>query len=466
MLNYRVFPAYAASALLLVLIVAAPIPFGSNRDWAWGPASFLVGVALVLLGIALLGLKASAVPYSVSIKISVGGMAVVLAWGLMQATPWGVSYSLAPLLSSAAAALGHAVSYRGAIDVERALTDAMRLATYAGVFWLAAHLARERRCAEAICGAVIVSALIITFYGWAIAVAAHSCMVLFVEKLPLDGGRTCAFSGTFINPNNYADFASLAALVCLAQVQELFLQSNSLNQGARARWRARLMVAGSRGALYVAALVVLVGGIVLSGSRSGTLSFLVAIAVMMILTVVMRRGARSSFSGIIISLGLFIVVPLIASSEHVVRRFVGLIDQGDPDRMRLLYLAFDLITSSPWTGFGLGSFEPLYSIFQPVGLMLSFDKAHNVYLETMADVGIPVAILAIAAVGAPAARCVLGLRDRRRDTQFAAAAFGATVLVALHSLVDFGVQIPAVAVAFAAILGTGWAQSWSSRLKT
>ena len=42
---------------------------------------------------------------------------------------------------------------------------------------------------------------------------------------------------------------------------------------------------------------------------------------------------------------------------------------------------------------------------------------------------------------------------RRRDQVFALAAVGATVLVALHALVDFSLQIPAVAVTFAALLG-------------
>lgn len=465
MSTYRDFPAYVAAALLLALIVVVPIPLGSNRDWAWSPVSLVTGIALVSMGIALLTRKEGSVPYSPSIRISVVGMSVVLAWGLFQATSWGLSYSLTPVLSGTAAALGQTLPGHGAIDPERALSNAMRLATYGGVFWLAAHLGRERRHAAAISGAVIVSALIVTFYGWVIAVTARSCLVLFIEKLPLDGGPTCVMSATFVNPNNYADFASLAALVCLAQLQELVLQSDSSGRGTRARWRAMLMMVGGRGALYLAALVVLVGGIVLSASRSGILSFLAAVAAMTILTAMMRRGRRRNLTGTLIGLGLFIVVPLIASGEHVVRRFLGLVDQGDPDRLHLLDLTLNLISSSPWTGWGLGSFAPLYSVFQPIGLVLSFDQAHNVYLETAADVGIPVAILAVAAVAAPAVRCVLGLRERRRDTQFAAAAFGSAILLALHSLVDFGLQIPAVAVVFAAILGAGWGQSWSSRLK-
>jgi O-antigen ligase len=111
----------------------------------------------------------------------------------------------------------------------------------------------------------------------------------------------------------------------------------------------------------------------------------------------------------------------------------------------------------------MGSFESLYSVFQPTSLYLSFDKAHNTYLENALDLGIPISLAIVLAVAAPALRCLRGLRERSRDAHFCAAAVGATVLIALHSTVDFGIQIPAVAVAFSAILGVGWAQSWSSR---
>jgi hypothetical protein len=43
------------------------------------------------------------------------------------------------------------------------------------------------------------------------------------------------------------------------------------------------------------------------------------------------------------------------------------------------------------------------------------------------------------------------------------AAAGCAVIAAGHSLVDFSLQIPAVAIVFAAVLGVGVRQSFSSR---
>ena len=55
--------------------------------------------------------------------------------------------------------------------------------------------------------------------------------------------------------------------------------------------------------------------------------------------------------------------------------------------------------------------------------------------------------------------CVRGVFRRRRDRVYAVAAVGATLLVGLHALVDFSIQIPAIAMFYTAILATGCAQA-------
>ncbi len=56
-----------------------------------------------------------------------------------------------------------------------------------------------------------------------------------------------------------------------------------------------------------------------------------------------------------------------------------------------------------------------------------------------------------------------GVRQRRRDTIYPAAGFAVSVLVGVHALVDFSVQIPAVAAVFSLLLGIAFAQSWRAR---
>ncbi|MEE8430492.1 MAG: prepilin-type N-terminal cleavage/methylation domain-containing protein [Candidatus Desulfatibia sp.] len=59
--------------------------------------------------------------------------------------------------------------------------------------------------------------------------------------------------------------------------------------------------------------------------------------------------------------------------------------------------------------------------------------------------------------------CVFGIRRRQRDWVYPSVGVAATILVVIHSLVDFSLQIPAVAITYACIMGVACAQSYSSR---
>jgi O-antigen ligase len=114
-------------------------------------------------------------------------------------------------------------------------------------------------------------------------------------------------------------------------------------------------------------------------------------------------------------------------------------------------------------GWGMNSFEEIYSVFQPAELISNYDKAHNTYLELAFDLGIPAASALVLAVVWVAWRCGIGFGTRGRDRELAALGVFVTVLLGFHSLFDFGLQIPAVACTYASMLGVAWAQSWSTR---
>jgi O-antigen ligase len=118
-----------------------------------------------------------------------------------------------------------------------------------------------------------------------------------------------------------------------------------------------------------------------------------------------------------------------------------------------------MIESAPWTGLGLGTFQDAYPLYAQKVFPFLMDKAHNDYLELAAGVGLPAAICRWIAVG------WLGLQGvfaRRGDRLFAVTGFCAVVLVAVHSAVDFSLQIPAVGQSCATLLSIGLGQSLSS----
>ncbi len=89
-------------------------------------------------------------------------------------------------------------------------------------------------------------------------------------------------------------------------------------------------------------------------------------------------------------------------------------------------------------------------------------RAHNTFLENMFEMGLPAAFCLFAAVLGLALTCLKGLVVRHRDWVYPAAGVAATVLVAVHAMVDFGLQMPAVAMVYALVMGVACAQSYSS----
>src|SRR5439155_4292628 len=109
----------------------------------------------------------------------------------------------------------------------------------------------------------------------------------------------------------------------------------------------------------------------------------------------------------------------------------------DPDpfryRREMTASAIEMAKQRPWTGFGLGAFQTVYPAYASFDLGLVVDHAHNDWAEWLAEGGVPVLLLMLAVAVAsfrPALRSGWGLGIHA---------------VFLHALVDFPLQIPAIA---------------------
>ena len=124
-----------------------------------------------------------------------------------------------------------------------------------------------------------------------------------------------------------------------------------------------------------------------------------------------------------------------------------------------------MIADAPWFGLGLGTFQDAYPLYASQVLPFVMDKAHCDYLEFAAGIGLPAAIAWWIAIAWLTLLCLRGVRVRRRNRLYPLVAVAASVLVAVHSSVDFSLQLPAVALLYATILGLGVAQALPTRNK-
>lgn len=442
---------------LLAITLVTPLPFASVPVWAWAPLSALT--ACVLAGWAILlwlgKVKLSFAPRRIAVPAIL--FALTVAWILVQMAPFTPSSWHHPIWREAAAAMKTDLPGLITVDGYRTATALTRLLWYAAIFWLALQTCREAEAARRAFNVLAAVAFAYAVYGLVIDFSGLE-MVLWTKKHAYQGSLT----STFINRNSYAAYAGLG-LICTTAVIARRLSDLGTKGDTLGVRLINLLFARNWHLLF--AWVAIMTSLILSNSRAGLVSGIVGLLGFLGAIALSRMASRRAsiwFIGIAIS----VVIGLFAISGGGGAQRLGGNDQGWNNRLALYKLTITAIEDSPILGMGFGTFSQVFQLYRTDIPQFNtlFVKAHNTYLENALELGIPAASALTLSVALLAIVCFLGVRRRRRsDVVFPAAALGASILVGLHSLIDFSLQIPGVAVTYFFILGIGCAQSWSSR---
>jgi len=448
----------AAMALLLALLVWAPLPLGSNRPWSWSLLAVATALALLLwaLGAALgTGTRPRAVW---PVALAAATTLPVWGWAWLQTLPVASFPWLSPhplWAEAQAAGIEGAVPMVG-LDAAAGRDALMRLITYGAVFWLAWRLGadaeRARRLLVTILGTIVACAgygLFVHLAGWE--------TIGWLPKTAYVGDVT----GTFVNRNSFATYANLGVVIAVALLAEPFLGARGLADVRRIAVEIVEQVV-SRRWLLVAALAMLAMASLQSHSRGGLLSLgLTLVLLLFILFLAMRPRAMTALG--VAGAGLLAGWGLLAVSGGITLERLGQIDSNydlsDAGRLTYWQISLDMVRERPWQGYGYGSFEAAFAQHRDERFGDRVDKAHDTYVEHLVELGVPATVLLYLGPLVLFGYCLRGVFTRRRERVFALVAVGATLLVGLHALVDFSLQIPAVAVTFAALLGLGVAQA-------
>jgi O-antigen ligase len=125
------------------------------------------------------------------------------------------------------------------------------------------------------------------------------------------------------------------------------------------------------------------------------------------------------------------------------------------------------ILNVPMLGHGYGTFADVFPIFrdQSVSTWGKWAQAHNTYLEVFQGLGLLFGSMLVACVIMLVLRCVKGAMARQESEEIPCVAVSVGFLLGVQALVDFSLQMQAIAITFMAVLGAGVAQSVSSRLR-
>ena len=260
---------------------------------------------------------------------------------------------------------------------------------------------------------------------------------------------------TWVNHSSAAGYLNL----CLGAAVGLTLHSlrDTVARSVETTWTQRLARCITPHSLLFGSLsVVIFAGVLASLSRGGLLSTLVGVFV--VACVMARSRWRSGVPALAVLVVLALCVTAWVGLSDVTAGRYGSLSEGAVFRDgRWPHWNDGLSAARRFAplGSGLGTYRYVYLLDERNPRGLWFQHAHNQYIETLVDAGLPGFVLLLAAIGmvAIAIRAVLSNRNNVGHYWFAIAATFALVTQVTHALTDFGLYMPANALCFAVICG-------------
>jgi O-antigen ligase len=323
--------------------------------------------------------------------------------------------------------------------------------------WLAFQALRNERRALTAARLTVIGLSILAFYG---LISTDNPNLLFYEKISYDGFAT----GPFVNRNSFATLLAMGATLSLALA--ITPQDQSTR---RSRTQSNPLkidrVIGQ--ALAFSPVLLFLSCALLTGSRMGLFVTFLGMGL-----VVLLGGRLSSVSRVkVMALGALLAIILIVvftlSFGQLTFDRLGSTGASADVRGNLYITIINMIKEAPILGHGFDSFTQSYRLFHtaPVSADLRWDQAHNTYLELWAELGLLVGSI-------PPLICLLaGVNLYRRAivsnskaAPLACAGFASIFACAIHSLVDFSLEMPTNVYLLIFITAMGLAPQAKSRI--
>lgn len=439
---------------LLLLVLLAPLPLGSNREWSWTLAA-AAAAALTLVWL-LSRLRPQAPRLAALHPLIPVLFALACAWAVVQTASWSPAPWHHPLWPLAGEALRQDLPGRVSLSAEDSWTALLRLLSYALVFFLALQIGSDRKRAQAVFGWLTLAGLVYGLFGLAAYWGGYHAEWLFGERALLPDVRS-----TFINRNHFATWQGLTILCAVAWFYQRMARPEVKPYEVPQDREAQVEAFVLRAWKPLTGLLLMAAALILTHSRGGFVATLCG--VLALLALLDRKGRRGRASSRLLAVSAMVVagIAFYLTSEVLLDR-INRTDITTEERMVVYANVNRAIGDNPALGFGYGTFADSFRLYDQNESAVHYDRAHNTWLENAFELGLPAALALYLALGGLALTCWRGVRRRHRDWVFPAAGVAASVLAGLHATVDFSLQLPAVAMLYALVMGVAVAQSYSS----
>ncbi len=414
-------------ALVPILLFAAHLTFGANQAVAaqWLTTFLALSLCAVLMSPLRSGLHdlKPVLPLAVMFVLVIA----VALWTLTPWTPDGPH----PIWAWAGIA-------PGALSVDRTATllEIVKLFGLAAVFIAGAlHGIRRDRATATLEGLI-----------WLGGAYSAISLLTFLSGAQIALGDR--LSGGFLSPNSGATVFGVLSVLGLA----LFLRAWRRQPGLGLVQKIPGLSAP------FACLALSLVCLMLTASRMRVVATLLAVAVLLVWELASEKKGRIpvAIAGVIL---LALAGALLAGGNTLLWTRVGGLD-GDVDLRSQIFAAhWDAFLASPLFGYGLGSFDPInlqIMTSETAGSFWNLRALHNVYLQWLEEAGLIGAIPMFALIGFIVLTALFrSTSGRGRTLQHGLLCANLVILV--HGLTDYALQVPSIAAFWAFLLGLQFA---------
>lgn len=307
----------------------------------------------------------------------------------------------------------------------------LMLLTYISIYYMASESVNTRKKERTIVYVIISTAIVISIIGLLKRFELNPFP--FWDYLDLSQSGYNSITGPYGNRNHMAGFLDMAIPVMMG----LFLIRE---RGIEIRL---LMITSAIFLIVIQALTL---------SRSGWIATISAL-IFMLVTLLLQKNFHKKGLLITIVVSVVIVGIFVIASTPAINRVVTLIQHDNEDNMESRVSIWtgtvNLIKKNPLSGTGAGTYAEAHPLYDMPGYAHLSVYAHNDYLQFIADTGIFIVPVILAALFFLFKAGFTKLKSKSRQTRgFALGAMAGVLAITIHSFSDFNLHIPANIILF------------------
>lgn len=429
---------------IVVLLALAPIFLASERPVFWsGWAAYLLSLQIIYLYFPIHGRVPFATLNDTLLKCVWLYICFVVAI-IIQIIPIGHVFNGFSFFTIKAYEI---TSPTLSLTQGDSVLGLMRWLSYGILFFIILQISvRNERRARAFLRMMAIIPAIYALYA-ILALHQFDDRILFLDKWAYEGFAT----GTFVNRNSFATFLGLGAVVSLGF---LYDQRGSKNDQKDIMLSLHLFLKG-RKPLVMVCLIFIMIALVMTGSRLGLAATLVGLAAVLFFHLSFRAYLVLMIGGLfVVGATLILLTPEGGTFSRSL-----FVDQAFSTRLTLYLNVIDMIAQRPLLGFGMDSFKFAYPLYHTpeVNPFVIWDLTHSTYLANWVEMGLVIGSIPIVLFALIFIMFARHLMIHRKSLE-AIAGIAAIILVAVHSLFDFSLEMHAVAFYVTALLAVGCAR--------